>query len=968
MKRKLILLATALTALGAWADLPVKILNNSGGQFADGDIYVAIIGKQGEHQEIYYDLAATANEKRCVTRPLATGLNRLHVKADDWGYADIFTKMSDIKDHTIYLGNTFACRMFVAFKSPMYLHVHEAGGYAGADMNNPSDPNADIRWELIEFTYEPTFSNNTGQIWINTTRVDAFQYPMGLELYSKGDVAGSTPYIQRGEYVDYNAVINKWNTTLGGTVYKDCLYNLIRKDDLGGIIKQPSKVQTIKDAGLFNAYIDKVWDYFRSNTANINMGVLGRWEGRVNGDTFVLTCKEGTYWNVGEQAHIYGKPTTEDAIEGAGEFAKGQAIDDRQRAIDLTVQAMFCAAFNRGQFRTQTALQNWDPENGIKAFSGGSSFPCNEYVKFFHDTDITVSGGRTYAFAYDDTFDQSATCYSTAPYKATVTIGGFVNGGGTGNGETPVPPTPAVPSGDMTAAPRPDKDARYVKSIFSNHYTSIAPGMVTGQWGQATRASLEKCGGDEAYRMDDFNYQGFQLAPNDGTVDVTDMEYIHIDFYAMSGMTVNFYPISLYPTSDNDRVAVQLPEKAWSGIDVPLASFPDVDFSRLGQFKFDGGNGQTFFIDNVYLWKKAPVVTADAPADVPVPAHDAANVRSVFSSSYPAAIATNVGGWGQTTEAQIIRIDNKDVYKLTRFNYLGLEFEANNGRLDVSGCTHMHVDYWTPDGSDFGFTPISPGNEKGWKAPAVEKHAWNSYDVPLSYFSNVNFRDLFQVKFDCGNGNTAYITNVYFYNANTASPSSETTYNFARHEGESLRGDYSVVFSTEGTTVKVKARFSGDYFDSPGAYFWLLNDNGGLMEFPMVKDGEWYTLELRDQKAGTRLNYRIMLPIAGGRAITKEGAYYIVGGVNARTNGYAGIDAPGYTGTPAVTPNPAVDRATVSVDGKGMLSVFDMNGRIMVSMPVENEVSIEVSSWPHGMYILHFISEDGKASVARLLH
>lgn len=249
-----------MTALCASADLPVRILNNSGGQFDDGDIYVAIIGKQGEHQEIYYDLAATANEKRCVTRPLEAGLNRLHVKADDWGYADIFTRMSDLKDHTIYLGNTFACRMFVAFKSPMYLHVHEAGGYAGADMNNPSDPNADIRWELIEFTYEPTFDNNTGQIWINTTRVDAFQYPMGLELYSKGDRAGSTPYIQRGEYVDYNTVINKWNTSLGGTPYRDCLYNLIRKDNLGGIIKQPSKVQSIKSAGLFNGYIDQIWN------------------------------------------------------------------------------------------------------------------------------------------------------------------------------------------------------------------------------------------------------------------------------------------------------------------------------------------------------------------------------------------------------------------------------------------------------------------------------------------------------------------------------------------------------------------------------------------------------------------------------------------------------------------------------------------------------------------------------------
>lgn len=955
-----------MTALCASADLPVRILNNSGGQFDDGDIYVAIIGKQGEHQEIYYDLAATANEKHCVTRPLEAGLNRLHVKADDWGYADIFTRMSDLKDHTIYLGNTFACRMFVAFKSPMYLHVHEAGGYAGADMNNPSDPNADIRWELIEFTYEPTFDNNTGQIWINTTRVDAFQYPMGLELYSKGDRAGSTPYIQRGEYVDYNTVINKWNTSLGGTPYRDCLYNLIRKDNLCGIIKQPSKVQSIKSAGLFNGYIDQIWEYFRHNTANINMGVLGRWEGRVNGDTFVLTCKEGTYWNVGEQAHIYGKPTTEDAIEGAGQFANGQALDDRQRAIDLTVQAMFCAAFNRGQFRTQTGVQNWDPENGIRPFTGGAAFPCNEYVKFFHNTDITVADGRTYAFAYDDTFDQSATCYSTAPYKATVTIGGFVNGGGTGPEGSVNPPTPSVPSGNVPAAPAPDKDARYVKSIFSGAYNSITPGITFGQWGQSTRATVEKCGGDDAYRMENFNYQGFQLAANDGTVDVTDMEFIHIDFYAMSDMTVNFYPISLYPTADNDRITIRLPANAWGGIDLPLSAFPGVDFTRFGQFKFDGGEGQTFYIDNIYLWKNAPAQEANAPATVPVPAHNAASVRSIFGSAYPAAIATNVGGWGQTTRAEIVRIDNSDVYRLTDFNYLGLEFEGNYGRLDVSGCTHMHVDYWTPDGTDFGFTPISPGNERGWKAPAVSKRAWNSYDVPLSYFSNVDLHNLFQVKFDCGNGNTGYIANVYFYNAGGSA--SETTYNFGRHEGENLRGDYTVVFSTSGSTVKVKARFTGDYSDSPGAYFWLLNDNGGLTEYFMEKSGEWHTLELHGQEAGTRLNYRIMLPIAGGRAITKEGAYYIVGGNGARTNSYAGIGDTRSAAAPAITPNPAADRACITVDGAGTVAVFDLNGRLMVSMPVENEATLEVSSWPRGMYIVRFTSEDGLTSTARLLH
>ena len=237
--------------------------------------------------------------------------------------------------------------------------------------------------------------------------------------------------------------------------------------------------------------------------------------------------------------------------------------------------------------------------------------------------------------------------------------------------------------------------------------------------------------------------------------------------------------------------------------------------------------------------------------------------------------------------------------------------------------------------------------------------------MPLSYFSNVDLHNLFQVKFDCGNGNTGYIANVYFYNAGGSA--SETTYNFGRHEGENLRGDYTVVFSTSGSTVKVKARFTGDYSDSPGAYFWLLNDNGGLTEYFMEKSGEWHTLELHGQKAGTRLNYRIMLPIAGGRAITKEGAYYIVGGNGARTNSYAGIGDT-RAAAPAITPNPAADRTSITVDGAGTVTVFDLNGRLMVSMPVENEATLEVSSWPRGMYIVRFTSEDGLTSTARLLH
>lgn len=42
MTRRLTLLTAALTALYASADLPLTLVNNTNGEFADNDIYIAI--------------------------------------------------------------------------------------------------------------------------------------------------------------------------------------------------------------------------------------------------------------------------------------------------------------------------------------------------------------------------------------------------------------------------------------------------------------------------------------------------------------------------------------------------------------------------------------------------------------------------------------------------------------------------------------------------------------------------------------------------------------------------------------------------------------------------------------------------------------------------------------------------------------------------------------------------------------
>lgn len=459
--RHLTFFAAALSALCASADLPVTLVNNTNGQFADDDIYVAILGEQKGVGYIYYDMAKSSSA--ATVRPLNESVNTLPGTGPFTTYADVFTKLSDIPGKVVYLGDTYACRMFISFKSPMYLHAF-AQGYAGADLNNPSDPNASVRWELVEFTYAPSSGSGKDfdEIWINTTRVDAFQYPMGLELWSTGHY----PYTKRGENVSYKTVIDKWNSTLGNTVYKDCLYNLITKDNVGGIIKQPSKVKSIKDQNIFDDYINKIWTYFSSHTANIDMGLLGRWTGKVEGEKFVLTCAEGHYWQPGSVATIDAKPDTEDVIEGAGVFASGSDISK-------TVQSMFCAAFNRGMIRATSDLQDWNPDGPTKAFSGGTEYPCNEYVKFFHDPAISPSG-KTYAFSYDDTYDQSATCYANNPTRATVTIGGFSD---SDPGIDPDPdPNPGTdPDPDPNPGTDPDNNQSLEKNFSADDHTQGNP-------------------------------------------------------------------------------------------------------------------------------------------------------------------------------------------------------------------------------------------------------------------------------------------------------------------------------------------------------------------------------------------------------------------------------------------------------------------------------------------------------------
>lgn len=226
----------------------------------------------------------------------------------------------------------------------------------------------------------------------------------------------------------------------------------------------------------------------------------------------------------------------------------------------------------------------------------------------------------------------------------------------------------------------------------------------------------------------------------------------------------------------------------WNKISLPVATtFPTVstqwkDFTGNGSgypfgFILENGTPETIiYLKNIkYVnldaeWVEPEVEKLPAPETVPTPATPAADVVNVFSTHYGAGPAFNIGGWGQSTTSQFVTIDGSEVDYMQYFNYLGWEFPT---AINASACDYLHVDMFTPNATAFGFTPISlnPTMEKGWVTPEVKQKEWNSYDVPLTYFTEagVDMSKIGQFKFDQGNSQwEVYVANVYFYDSKGA--------------------------------------------------------------------------------------------------------------------------------------------------------------------------------------------------------
>lgn len=157
----------------------------------------------------------------------------------------------------------------------------------------------------------------------------------------------------------------------------------------------------------------------------------------------------------------------------------------------------------------------------------------------------------------------------------------------------------------------------------------------------------------------------------------------------------------------------------------------------------------------------ATTLTAPAPAEAPT--HDAADVFSIYSDAYTAGTWFNIGNWNQSTVAtEVTLAEGDNAYLLENYNHMGWEMNDNQSIGDLSEMEYLHVDVYPVTETSFKISPVGGGESLQDCMPLVANQ-WNAFDVPMTAFTNVDPKNIIQIKFDGGTGGSLFIDNVYFW-------------------------------------------------------------------------------------------------------------------------------------------------------------------------------------------------------------
>lgn len=381
---------------GNWNGMTTfNIVNQTNGRWSDSQVYWAIIGRDwATGQFVHVDAAGNLV-------PMSLADNGALSKNGET-YTNYFHSLA--QTHTVTIPPLDSARILFAVGSPMYIKVLLDGngnvGYAGANIENPSDPNIDVYFDFGEMAILPKGDANQG-IFVNTTRVDQFGFPVKLRVQGLGgyDHTVGEPLTESRDalFSAYQSQVPSAFASLAQAPYAP--YRIVAPAH--GTFS-PGQA----NGNYLQGYIDSVWNRYRTEDLTFTLDTMGTFHGHVSGNTFVFTGgnQNGTYY-------INGEPDTAQVLLGNGLL--NDAANGSNSDVQLQIQAQMCAALNRHVAETPSL---WYTQSAH--YPAGQA--ANWYAKFWHDHDIDQ---KAYGFAYDDVGGFSPSLHTDAPTQVTFTIG-----------------------------------------------------------------------------------------------------------------------------------------------------------------------------------------------------------------------------------------------------------------------------------------------------------------------------------------------------------------------------------------------------------------------------------------------------------------------------------------------------------------------------------------------------------------
>ena len=374
---------------GTWnKQTTFNIVNGTHNAYDNAHVFWAIIGKDWTSGKFVW--VNTAGQ----LIPMSTADNGALTK-NGVTYTNYFHSVAQAGSVTIPPINS--ARLLLSVGTPMYIRVNSDVngniGYAGANIENPSDPNIDVTFDFAEMAILP----DTG-FYGNTTRVDQFGFPVTLRLQG----------------------LDGFDQTVGETATRASLFSAWTSSvpaQFASLAQAPYSPYRIvapahgtfgasgANAHYLDSYIQGLWTKYASQTLTFT-DQQGTFTGHVVNGQFQFTDGQGTYT-------IQRAPTTQEALLGSGVLndATGQTPGTAGYDKQLQIQAQLCAAINRHIVE--------DPAHWYTPSFFYAS-PSNSYSKFWHDHSINA---LSYGFAYDDVGGFSSSLHTEKPTIATVTVG-----------------------------------------------------------------------------------------------------------------------------------------------------------------------------------------------------------------------------------------------------------------------------------------------------------------------------------------------------------------------------------------------------------------------------------------------------------------------------------------------------------------------------------------------------------------